>query len=328
MDPVAEREDRLALGEELFTEASDGWRLSLLAREPRPGPPQGVVVLSHAMMANRRSLDRPSGRGLASVLVEAGFATLALDARGHGRSGPSPAEGGDWTYDDVVMRDLPAALELARSRYPELPLAWLGHSLTAHGALALLGQRPELGSQLDALVSVSANVWLPELEPDCLRLVQKWLALAGFGLATWPLGYFPARRLGLGSEDVSRSFVGMFQVLRRSGRWCSRDGGIDYMAGLERVELPVLAVVGRGDRLLCHPDCSARFHRRLRRCRVWHWTAGRQTGLEFDPDHMQVLTDERSAPLWRAIASWLKERFAERGRPLEPGFLDQARQLV
>ena len=304
----------------MYLDASDGWRLSVLAREPA-GAPCGVVVLSHAMMANRKSLDRPSGRGLVSVLVQSGLATLALDARGHGRSGPRPDEGGNWSYDDLILRDLPAAIELAHGRYPGLPLAFLGHSLTAHGVLALLGQRPELSRQIDALVSMSANVWLPELEPDRNRQRKKWLALLGFGLASLPFGYFPARRLRMGSEDVSRSFVEMFQVLRRKGRWCSRDGAVDYVAGLDRVSVPVLAIVGRGDRLLCHPVCSERFHRRLTGCRVWHWTAGRESGLAFDPDHMQVATDERSTPLWQAIAGWIHDRFAARGEPLAPGFM-------
>src|SRR5439155_4099847 len=99
-------------------------------------------------MANRRSLDRPAGRGLASTLTEAGFVTYALDVRGHGRSGPHPAEGADWTYDDVVFKDLPAAIWFVRSREAGLPLAVVGHSLTAHGVLALLGQRPELSAEI------------------------------------------------------------------------------------------------------------------------------------------------------------------------------------
>jgi predicted alpha/beta hydrolase len=307
---------------ELEVTAEDGWRLSLERREPA-GEARGAVLVSHAMMANRRSLDRPAGQGLCSVLLEAGYVTYALDVRGHGQSGPRPAEGADWTYDDVVLRDLPAALRLLREREGPLPLGVVGHSLTGHGMLALLGHRPELNAEVAAVVSMASNVWAPELDPSAARRLEKWLTLAGFGLATWPLGYFPARRLGLGSEDVSRGFVGNFQVLRRTGRWCSVDGRIDYLAGLDRVEVPVLAVVGRADRLLCHPECSARFHRRLTRSRVWHWTVGRGShGLDYDPDHMRLVTDRRSAPLWREIAGWLTERFASRGERLEPGFVE------
>ena len=306
---------------ELTFESSDGWKLSVLCREP-PGPAQGVVLLSHAMMANRRSLDRPAGRGLASTLGLRGLITYALDVRGHGRSGPRPAEGGNWSYDDIVFRDLPAAIEFVRSRHPGLPLGVLGHSLTAHGMLALLGQREDINGWIDALVSVSSNVWMPQIEPSRVRQVKKNLVLAGFGALTWPIGYYPAKRLGSGSEDVSKRFVDMFQALRRTGKWRSADGKIDYIAGLGRVRVPVLAVVGRGDTLLCHPECSLRYHRLLTGAQVWHWTVGRETGLNFDPDHMQVVTDERASAVWRGIGRWLEERFKNRTRPVEPGFVE------
>jgi pimeloyl-ACP methyl ester carboxylesterase len=196
----------------------------------------------------------------------------------------------------------------------------LGHSLTAHGMLAMLGQHPEVNDRIDALVSVSSNVWIPDIEPSRARQIRKWMVLAAFGAVTWPIGYFPAKRLGAGSEDVSRSFVETFQSLRKSAKWRSTDGKTDYIAALDRVRVPVLAVVGRGDTLLCHPDCSARYHRLLTDARVWHWTVGKSTGLNFDPDHMQVLTDERASGVWRGIGRWLEERFKKRGERLDPGF--------
>jgi predicted alpha/beta hydrolase len=318
----AERKAAMPAEGELGVTAADGWPLSIEHRRA-VGPERGVVLLGHAMMANRRSLDRPRGRGLASTLRAAGLATYALDVRGHGKSGPGAGEGGDWSYDDVVLQDLPAAIGFVRERHPAAPLAVLGHSLVGHATLALLGQRPELCSAVDAVVSVAANVWIPQDEPSGAYRLGKWLFLAGMGLAAWPLGRFPARALGIGSDDEAPSYVEQFQVLRSSGRWLSLDGWTDYLEGLHRVRVPVLAVVGRGDRLLCRPECSRRFHRHLTGARVWHWTAGRGAhGLLYDPDHMQIVTDARSAPVWEEVAGWLIERFERRGEPLEPGFVE------
>ncbi len=58
----------------------DGWILRG-QRMPGPGP---VVVCGHAMMVDRRTLDRPRGAGLASALAEAGLDVVMMDARGHG----------------------------------------------------------------------------------------------------------------------------------------------------------------------------------------------------------------------------------------------------
>ena len=73
--------------------APDGWLLDVLDLEPR-GPARGLVVAGHAMMVDRRTY-RPGRAGLARTLVDAGFRVLLPDLRGHGRSGPTPREGGE-----------------------------------------------------------------------------------------------------------------------------------------------------------------------------------------------------------------------------------------
>ncbi len=308
--------------EEFFIVTADGWRLAILGRQAI-GPPCGVVLAGHAMMANRRSLDRPRGNGLITTFVEAGFHTYALDVRGHGASGPKAEEGADWSYDDILWFDLPAAITFVHGRHPELPLAVVGHSLVGHVILGLLGQFPEL--PVIATVSLAANVWIRRLEPSPLRWLKKLLAIRLMNLARLPFGRFPTRYLGLGNEDEASSFVRQFQVLLEQGDWCSLDGGIDYMRNAHRVRRSILAVVGSGDRLLCHPTSSVLFHRRFQGSRIWHWTVGGgDFGLPwgYEPDHMQVVTDPRSRPVWHAIAHWLHQRFQEVGQEVEPGFFE------
>ena len=55
----------------LHTVQVDGWSLAV-SELPARGRARGVVVAGHAMMANRRTLDRPHGQGLASTLAAAG----------------------------------------------------------------------------------------------------------------------------------------------------------------------------------------------------------------------------------------------------------------
>src|SRR5690349_3080658 len=84
---------------------ADGW---VLHGEVVVGaPPVAVAVVSHAMMVDRRTLDRPRGRGLVSSLAAGGIACVVADLRGHGNSGPRAGEGGDWSYDDLVELDVP-----------------------------------------------------------------------------------------------------------------------------------------------------------------------------------------------------------------------------
>lgn len=115
----------------------DGW----LLRGERLRGEGPVVVCGHAMMVDRRTLDRPPGHGLASALAARGFDVLVFDARGHGQSVPRAEHGGRWTYDDIVRRDVPAMVRRARSIADGRKVVVLGHSLIGHAAMIAAGLR-------------------------------------------------------------------------------------------------------------------------------------------------------------------------------------------
>lgn len=295
---------------ETFTvEALDGWRLAVDYHPPEPGvPTRGALWMGHAMMANRRSLDRPEGEGLASTLAAAGYHVYKADLRGHGESGPLAAESGRWRYDDIVLQDIPALSAWVKKRHPDLPLVVVGHSLVGHGTLASLGQ--VTGQPVDAVVSIASNAWVRPLERSRLRWIKKRAALVPFVGLSRVYGYFPARRFKLGSEDEARAYVEQFAQWARTGRWGSADGIRDYLAGLGAVTQPVLAISGAGDTLLCPPrDCRA-FHARLKNAPVTYWEVSRSSRFGYDANHMSLVTNSKCAPLWREIARWMNETLA------------------
>ena len=165
-------------------ETSDGWVLDVDRRDPR-GMRKGAVVLLHAMMVDRRSMDRPRGQGLASFLSNAGWEVYLADFRGHGESGPDPKRGGSWTYDDLVYKDVPALVAAARENGG--PVYVMGLSLGGHVSAASAGAR---ACDPDGLVLMSANVWMPRLEPSRRMGRRKGVRMAVFGLITRLRGYF------------------------------------------------------------------------------------------------------------------------------------------
>lgn len=100
-----------------------------------PAPPKGVVLITHGYAEHCARY-----REVAHVIVNAGWAALAYDVRGHGRS---PGPRGFIERFDIYIDDLRAAADAARELAPGAPLVLLGHS---HGALitlrALTGDRP------------------------------------------------------------------------------------------------------------------------------------------------------------------------------------------
>ena len=293
----------------LFVSADDGWKLDVEVLEPEC-PPLGIALLGHAMMVDRRSMDRPAGEGFASRLRAAGWRVYLLDVRGRRGSGPSPSEGGDWTYDDIVQRDLPAVLEAVRDREPGLPVVFCGHSLSGHASIAAAGcgfyPRPP-----DAHVLLSVNMWNAEVERSGWVRLRKSFSLFLFRLLTLLFGRFPSRAVRMGPADEARSYVESLCRFWREGRWNSADGCHDYLAGMPGVPGPVLSLVGAGDDLLAHRDGAWAWNQEFRPKKVDFRVLGRgDLGLPFDPDHMTLVTDPRSGPVWEEIVRWMESATA------------------
>ena len=288
-----------------IVETSDGWELAVESI-PATGPARATLLLGHAMMTDRRSLDRPRGEGLASTLAARGFAVELADLRGHGESGPKAGSGAVIRYQDIVERDLPALLADVGARAGG-PVAIVGNSLMANASMATLGRDREQRERVDAFVAIAANLWLAHLQPRWPdRLLRRGL-LAFWATLARRRGYFPARRFGMGSEDVSAAYIDEFRSWLRSGRWGPSRVATDWALTLSTIRCPVLAVTGRGDRWLCPPREGRAFADQLTSAPVTHWVEGRESGLPFDPGHVALVADLRARPLWDRIADWLHE---------------------
>lgn len=295
---------------------ADGWTIHL---EEHPAPsgaaePFAALLLVPGMMLDRRAMDRPAGRGLASFFGARGYAVYALDLRGHGASRPAAAAEVDWSFDDLAAHDLPAALLAVAARRPGLPVAVLGHSLGAIAAAAALGCRPELPA--DLLVLLAPTVWIRSLEPSLPVWIYKRALLGIWGALTRRLGYWPGGRLGIGTDDEPLAFVEQFRAWGARGRWASRDGAVDYLAALGRIGRPALVVHASAD-----PISRGATARRLAgafgqasgegRAEVWRIGA-RDLGRRRPPMHMALAVDPAAAPVWARIDAWMRGRLAAR----------------
>lgn len=111
-----------------------------LAASYRPGasPDTPAVLLLHAKGGARQGL-----AGIAAWLNQAGYATLAIDQRGHGQSTPTP-----YSFGWRESRDAAAAFGWLKRRQRGAPVAVIGLSLG--GAASLLGDGGPLPA--DALI--------------------------------------------------------------------------------------------------------------------------------------------------------------------------------
>jgi predicted alpha/beta hydrolase len=289
--------------ESLDVRTSDGWSLRADVRSPQ-GTPAGVAVLAHAAMARRSEFHRETGASFATFLVERGWRVVAFDFRGHGDSRPSAGEGGAFTYDDYVFRDLVAVCAFAREQASAGgPLVVVGHSLGGHTAAAAQG----VGViDVDAIVGVaSAPPFLLEHEPSLARRAAKRAAMASMLAVARRVGRFPARALRLGSDDESTASCEDYDRFARTGKWTSRDGRVDYLGALSAVRIPLLEVVSEGDRFECVPVCGERFARSFGGpSDVVRVTQADDGGPA--PSHMGLMTSRRSRGSWQGIEAWMR----------------------
>lgn len=251
----------------------------------------------HAMMCDRRTLDRPRGAGLASALARAGVEVHLYDLRGHGQS-----TGGDprvVTYDDLVLQDIPALLRATAALEPRLPLVLVGHSLGAHAGLAAVGS--DRGLAVAGVVSLGGNIWMRRTEPDARRWAVKRLSMELWGAIAWFGGRFPTRALRMGTDDEALPYVRQLVGFSRTGRW---SGARDWDGALARVTCPVLSVTSRDDRWMCRPVSAARWLEALPQTE--HRIVGDRPGDPRGVGHMGLATDPRMASIHREISGWVR----------------------
>jgi Lysophospholipase len=110
--------------------SEDGLQIACSRWQSR-GPARGVIQIAHGLGEH---IGRYSD--LIAVLQEAGLAVYANDHRGHGRTGASAKQLGDFGEGgfDLLVQDMVELTLLAKEENPEKPFVLLGHSMGSFAA--------------------------------------------------------------------------------------------------------------------------------------------------------------------------------------------------
>ncbi|HWE26454.1 MAG TPA: hypothetical protein VHB97_00550, partial [Polyangia bacterium] len=160
--------------------------------------------------------------------------------------------------------------------------------------LAHLSRHPD--AAVDALVLLAVNVANPSWRAAGVRSLQRRAGIELMRVLTRLFGRLPARRLRYGTDDEAPSYVEDFVRNGRARRWRARDD-FDYWAALPRVDRPVLALVGGGDRFMSPPADARALAARI---------PGARFRVVGDSDHMGLVLDERARPAWDQAADFIR----------------------
>lgn len=175
--------------EELRLLAADGYVLAADLALPA-GPTHTLVLVAPALAVPRRLYHK-----WMRYLADQGFAVLVLDYRGIGGSAPRRLRGFHATLLDWARLDLIAGLDMLKLRFPDVPVAWFGHSIGGQ----LLGLLPSSTGPVDRvlLVGTAHGYWR---NWRGLNRVGLWLLWHAMPMVTAFAGYLPMRAAGQGLD--------------------------------------------------------------------------------------------------------------------------------
>ncbi|TVQ92731.1 MAG: alpha/beta fold hydrolase [Deltaproteobacteria bacterium] len=298
----------------------DGWRSVVHVLPARPGASGEPVVVAHALGVSPDAFRLDDRDSLVAHLRRAGFAVYLLTHRGD-PCARAPSVGATFDFDDVLERDLPAALREIRAHCGAARVHFIGHGLGGHLGLAHAGRgysddlasltvlgaparfepssaRSEARRAARALAFLPAHWRLPSA--SLAWAVAPWVrdgASLGLDLASEAPGDLMRSLLCLGSQDVAVGLARQVARWQRTGVWSDRTGLLDYAATLRGADAPLFAISVAADGVACASHTTSL------------WGAGPTAHLSVPGGrHLDPLIGERAPEqVFAPIVQWLDQ---------------------
>jgi predicted alpha/beta hydrolase len=287
----------LPAAQPLALEARDGRALAGWLLEA--AAPRGALAINGATGFKREFYLK-----FAAYCALRGYHTVVYDYRGIGASALTPLPAECARMSEWGALDMPAALAALAQRYPQLPLATLGHSVGGQ----LIGCMPnQARACAHLMVAASTGYWRRQRAPFRYQALAFWKVYGPLMLRRH--GYVP-RGLVWSGESLPR---GVFLQWRA---WClsaARFGAaLDPEmsdAGFAAVRAPLLSWGFRDDPIATPAAVAALLESYTNAVIEQRWTAPAELGARTIGHHGFFAERHRDS-LWCAALDWLDARCA------------------
>jgi len=288
-----------------YTQTGDGYTLCLRRYEPKTlDANKNPVILCHGLGYNLLFWDLADKVSLPAYLARNGYDVWSLSLRGAAPSSQPLASSlrklgrfnleqevlktlqkrgadvkmVDWSVDDHIRHDVPAALRFVREQTGYEKIHWIGHSMGGMIMFAYLGQGGvEAAASVKSFVAVAVPmaVFHPLSEPfrflldaqPALGVGSKIVGSSAPATAGLIFGdmnteidklFYNGKNVGedvirslfrLAQEEISPGQLNQLLEMVRNERFCSLDKTTDYTAALPAVVTPTYFMVGTVDNM-------------------------------------------------------------------------------
>jgi pimeloyl-ACP methyl ester carboxylesterase len=323
-----------------FARTADGWRIATLRYRSEPSKSTEVglesaagvepVVLIHGIGANHYNFDLTEDCSLARALSSAGFDVWVVELRGRGWSTRPRLFSRfryDWSFDEYVSQDLPAAIGCVKQATGADRVRLVGFSLGGMAMYAYLADAAR-AAEVTTAVAIGAPVGFRfqarYLGGRVLRNLR-WLRHQLWMRMLAPVaGYWNPKlvRLLQNPENIDgavlrRALVNMACNFARNellqfGDWLlndtfrSLDHRRNYREELMRISVPMLSVAGARD-LLAPPEAVKAAYDAVASADKRFVIAGRAHGFRANYGHEDLLLGRHARQeIYPLVVQWLR----------------------
>jgi len=315
----------------------DGWtiRLHRLASPNGPGEP---VLLCHGLATNHFNFMLPPRAAIGDALAEAGYDCWLIDLRACGSAIPAPGVSRlDATMDDLLLRDIPAAVEHIAKVTGYDKVHWVGHSM---GGMLLYAYELRFGNaRLASAVTLGAPIgfagvrhkshsflvavatYAHRLMSNAFRALTPLISSRKFKVRLLPIDWNNTDTR-IGAAEVYHAMElplphigGQMNAWASTQTWVMCGGALDVPSRLNELQTPLLAVFGRSDPFI--PQNRARaFFDALPNPDKKMVVLSKENGYSADYNHIDLAVSTNGPEeVQRPIVEWLKAHPIRAQRP-------------
>ena len=250
------------------------------------------VFLTHGTFSDRRVC-----LGLARHLASHGHTCWILEWRGHGSSQRDVAP---YDMETVALFDVKAALIHLLEHEGIKRLDCVTHSGGGIALTMCLIRNRHLVEHLGRLVLVACQ------SCNAAASRMRWLQLLAMKLAGKLIGRLPGKLLGIGIQDESYVMIKQWFDWNLTRSFTGRDG-LNYLAQMPSIGLPVMAVFGEHDRFIAPPAACQQYLDAFENHRNKAMHCSKANGFSQNFDHADVMhSSAAKREIWPAAQAWLE----------------------